>query len=180
MKVHVGSKNKTKIQAVKDALVLYPNLFPNPQIKGIDVTVELFGHPKNLQETIEGAIQRAKQAFTNCDISFGIEGGLLEVPYTRTGFMETGICAIYDGKNIYLGMGPAYEWPPEVIKLIRSGKADGSKAFKDLGYTHHEKLGAEKGGITGFLTHGRLTRENFTAYSVIMALIQVERPQLYR
>lgn len=179
MKLHVGSKNQTKVQAVTDAVLLYPKLFPNPEIIGIDVTVELFGHPKNLKETIEGAVERAKNAFSDCEYSFGIEGGLMEVPYANSGFMETSVCAIYDGKNIYLGLGPAHPWPPNVIKMILSGEADGSKAFNKLGYTSHEKLGALPGGITGFLTDRRVTREDFIKYSIIMALIQLEKPELF-
>lgn len=179
MKIHVGSKNQTKVQAVKDAVALYPRLFPNPEIIGIDVSVELFGHPKSIKETVEGAVQRAKNAFKDCDYSFGIEGGLIEVPFTKTGFMEVGACAIFDGTDVCIGLGPAYEWPIEVTKMIVSGKADASQAFNKLGYTHHEKLGAQPGGIIGFLTDGRLTREDFTKYSIIMALIQLEKPEYF-
>lgn len=179
MIIHVGSRNQTKIQAVKDAIALYPKLFPNPKVIGIDVSIELFGHPKSIKDTVEGAIERATNAFTDCDFSFGIEGGLMEIPFTRTGFMEIGACAIYDGKNFHIGLGPAYEWPLNVTKMIISGKADASQAFIKLGLTHHKKLGAEKGGIVGFLTNGRLTREDFTKYSIIMALIQLEKPEYY-
>lgn len=48
-----------------------------------------------------------------------------------------------------------------------------------LGLTHEEKLGAVPGGIIGFLTNGRLTREDFTKYSIIMALIQLEKPEFF-
>lgn len=98
MKINVGSQNNTKIQAVREAVSVYPHLFPDPEVIGIDVNVPEYGHPKNIKETVEGAIARAKKAFIDCDYSFGIEGGLMEVPYTKTGFMETGVCAIYDGK----------------------------------------------------------------------------------
>lgn len=179
MVIHIGSKNKTKIQAVHDAVALYQNLFPNPEIVGIDISVEQFGHPKSLQETIEGAMTRAQKAYDKCDISIGLEGGLIEVPYTKSGFMEIGACAIYDGNNFHLGLSPAFEWPTEVTKLILSGKADASKAFKLLGYTKYEKLGAIEGGAVGVLTTGRLTREDFTKYSIIMALIQLERSAYY-
>jgi len=103
----------------------------------------------------------------------------MEVPFTKTGFMEVGACAIYDGKNIHLGLSPAFEWPQKVNDLIISGKADASQAFKQLNYTHHEKLGNEKGGIVGFLTGQKLTREDYTKYSIIMALIQLEQLELY-
>jgi len=180
MKLHVGSKNKLKIKAVEDALKLYPNLFPKPEVRGIDVDVPLFGHPKNIKETVEGAITRAKEAFVDCAYSFGLEGGLMEVPYTETGFMETGACAVYDGKKIYLGLAPAFEWPKAVTHLILSNKADASQAFKQLGLTHHEKLGVVDGGINGFLTDNKLTREDFTKYSIIMALIRLEKPEIYK
>ncbi len=179
MKLTIGSKNKTKIQAVIDAVQLYPHLFPNPEIVPVDVNVELFGHPKSLEENIQGAIQRAKEAFVDCDYSFGLESGLMKVPYTKTGYMEFNACAIYDGKNIFLGFSPAFEWPQKVLDLILSGEVDASQAFKQLGYTEHEKLGNEKGGIVGFLTGQKMTREDYAKYSIIMAMVHLERPEMY-
>ncbi len=180
MKIAVGSKNQTKVTAVKEAVALYPKLFPAPEVIGVDIEVEIYGHPKNIKETVEGAIERAKKAFVNCDYSFGLEGGLIEVPFTKTGHMETNVCAIYDGENYHLGLAPAFEWPKKVTELILSGKADASQAFKELGLTTEEKLGAAKGGIIGFLTEGRLTREDFTKYSIIMAMIHLEHPEHFR
>lgn len=180
MKIHVGSQNITKVQAVKDAVILYPHLFPSPEVIGITIEVELFGHPKNLQKTIEGAIERAKKTFSDCDYSFGIEGGLMEVPHSKTGFMEVGVCVVYNGKDFYLGLSPAFEWPQKVTELILSNKADASQALKRLGFTHHEKLGAIPGGGIGILTDGKLTREDFTKYSIIMALIQLEKPEFFK
>lgn len=181
MIIHVGSENETKIQAVREALALYPTLFPTPKIFGVDVHVPVFGHPKNTKETVEGAIMRAKKAFTeDSDYSFGLEGGLMEVPYTNTGFMEVNVCAIYDGKRIFLGLSPAFEWPVSVTKLIVKGKTDASHAFKELGLTDHEKLGAVKGGIVGPLTGGRCTREEFMKSSIVMALIQLDKPEFFR
>jgi len=179
MKINVGSKNCTKIQAVKDTVALYPNLLGKSEIIGVDVSVDLFGHPKSINETIEGAVERAKKSFDNCDYSFGLEGGLIEILHSGTGYMEVGACAIYDGKKIHIGLSPAFEWPKEVTKKILSGEADASLAFKQLGYTKHDKLGAMPGGIIGFLTDGRLTREEQTKYSIMMALIQLEKPEFY-
>lgn len=180
MRIYVGSKNQTKVQAVKDTLQLYPNLFSEPEVVGVDVQVEQFGHPKSLKETVEGAVERAKKAFHNCDYSFGIEGGLMEVPYSKTGFMEVSACAIYDGKEIYLGLSPAFEWPAKVTELILNNKADASQAFQQLGLTRHKKLGAIKGGAIGMLTSGRLTREEQIKKSIIAALIRLDKPEYFR
>jgi inosine/xanthosine triphosphatase len=180
MKINVGTKNQPKIDAVIDTVKLYPKLFPKPEIRGVEVEIPLFGHPKSVDETIQGAIERARKAFKNCDFSFGIEGGLMKVPSAQTGYMETGACAVFDGKQIYLGLAPAFEWPQKMLDLILSNKADGSQAFKLLGFTKHEKLGAQKGGILGVLTDQRVPREDFTRYSIIMALIQLEKPEYYQ
>ncbi len=179
MKINVGSQNKTKIVAVKAAVALYPNLFKNARVEGVAIEIEEFGHPKNIKETVAGAIERAKKAYFNCDYSIGLEGGLIEVPFSKTGFMEVGACAIYDGKDYSFGLSPAFEWPKKVTEMIISGEADASQAFKRLNLTEHEKLGAIEGGIAGFLSKGRLTREEFMKQSIIMALIQLENPGLY-
>ncbi len=179
MRIAVGSQNKVKIAAVEQAIALYPSLFTHPTIEGANIQVPEFGHPKSMQETVEGAIYRAKEAFSNCTYSIGLEGGLIEVPHTHSGFMEVGACAIYDGKTIYLGLSPAYEWPVPVTQLILAGKADASQAFRQLEYTTHDKLGAAPGGIIGLLTHGRMSREDFTKYSLMMAIIQLEQAVFY-
>jgi len=179
MKINIGSQNKTKIAAVKATVALYPNIFKSAQIEGVAIETEEFGHPKNIKETITGAIERARKAYFNCDYSIGLEGGLIEVPLSKTGFMEIGACAIYNGKNYFLGLSPAFEWPKKVTEMIISGEADASQAFKRLGLTEHDKLGALEGGIVGFLSKGRLTREEFTKQSIIMALIQLENAELY-
>lgn len=179
MKINVGSKNPTKIAAVEEAVRLYPKLFPEPEVSGLDVAIDLYGHPQNLEETIKGARDRAGQAFQNCAYSFGLEGGLIEVPYTKTGFMEIGVCAIYDGQGFALGLTPAFEWPKQVTRMILAGEADASQALKQLGLTDHEKLGTTKSGAAGFLTDDRATRQNIIKDSIIMAMIQLEHPELY-
>ncbi len=124
MKINLGSKNITKVAGLRDAVAMYPNLFPNAEVIGVEVQIEEFGHPKNLEETVQGAIERAKQAFTGgCTYSVGLEGGLIEVPHTKSGYMEVGACAIYDGKDVALGLSPAFEWPPASPKQFCAARA---------------------------------------------------------
>ena len=180
MKIHVGTKNELKVKAAQNALKLYEAIFPNAEVLGIEVNVDLYGHPKTLEATIEGAIDRAKQAFINdCGLSIGLEGGLMVVPNTKSGYMEVGACAIYDGKQIYLGLSPAYEWPREIIRLIVEEGLDGSQAFKKSGISEHQKLGEVSGGGIGLLSKGKYTRERLTEASIIMALTHLENPEIY-
>lgn len=176
MKLALGSQNKTKFAGVQAALLLYPEIFPDPELVAVDVSVEEFGHPRNLDETVRGAIDRAKAAYGDCAYSFGIEGGLMAVPHTKTGFMEVGACAIYDGKAFHIGLSPAFEWPAAALDLILNHGLDGSQAVRQIGLSDAAKIG-EAGGIISLLTQGKVTREEQTRDSVIMAMTQLLRPE---
>jgi inosine/xanthosine triphosphatase len=177
MKVGVGSKNKTKVTAVAEMLQTYP-LFDGAEVEGVEVHIEEFGHPKNIEETVSGAIERAKQAYVGHDYGFGIEGGLMQVPHTKTGFMEVAVCAIYDGKQIHIGLSSAFEWPREAFHKIMHEGLDGSQATKSIGLTDNEKVG-EQGGTISILTNGRMTRMDQNKAAVTTALIHLEHPDHY-
>ena len=176
MLVHVGSKNPTKINGVKNILSKSDE-FKDAEIVGVDANVEEFGHPKTLEETITGAKERAEKVFDGSDLGVGIESGLALFPETKSGYMETTVCAIYDGKQYHLGVAPAFEWPKSMLELILSGQ-DGSQAFKSLGLTTQQKIGAEN-GIIYELTNGKIDRTKLNELAVIMALIHLENTQLY-
>ncbi len=175
MKVGVGSKNKTKVDAVAEALRDYP-MFVDAEVNGVDVAIEQFGHPKSLDETVAGAVDRAKQAQVGHNYGFGIESGLMKVPQTKSGYMEVAVCAIYDGNQIHMGLSQAYEWPKAVLDGILNNGLDGSQALKAAGITHKEKLG-EHEGFVGLFSKGRTNRTEYNKGAIIMALMHLENPE---
>ena len=177
MKVGVGSKNRTKVSAVEEALREYP-MFDSAEIRGVAVHIEEFGHPKSIDDTVAGAIDRAKQAWEGHDYGFGIEGGLIQVPHSKTGYMEVAACAIFDGEQVHLGLSPGCEWPKEVIDGILHKGLDGSQAMKAAGITSEEKLGEHKGFID-IVTKGRMDRTAFNKAAIMMALVHLENPEYY-
>jgi len=177
MKVGVGSKNQTKVNAVAELLKDYP-MFAGADVEGVAVVVEKFGHPKSIEETVAGAVDRAKQAQVGRDYGFGIEGGLIAVPQSKSGYLETAVCAIYDGKEVHLGMAPACEWPKKVTHSILHEGLDGSQAMKKHNLTAREKMG-EHEGLVGIMTNGRFSRTEFNRMAVMMALIHLENPEHY-
>ncbi len=177
MRVHVGSKNQTKINAVAQSLQGHPE-FENAEVVGVDVSVEEFGHPIGMEAVIKGAADRARAAFEGADLSFGIEGGLIEVPATKSGYMEMAACAIFDGRQIHLGLSSAYEWPKQVTDLIVSGEFDGSQALRQAGITQHEKIGTAQGGIW-LLSNGKMDRTMYNKQAVMMALVHLLHPHHY-
>ena len=108
--INIGTKNPQKIDAVKEVLIEYPD-FKDSKINGIAADSKVSEQPKSMDETITGAINRAKNCFLNCDYSIGLESGLMKVPYTKTGYMDFTACAIYDGNKIHLGFSSAFEYP---------------------------------------------------------------------
>jgi inosine/xanthosine triphosphatase len=177
MKVGVGSKNKTKIEAVGQAFHQIP-MFADATIEGVAVQIEEFGHPKTMEETVAGAVDRAKQAHAGHDLGVGIESGLILVPQTKTGYMEVAACAIYDGSQIHLGFSQAYEWPKKVLDKILHEGLDGSQAMKAAGITDKQKLG-EHEGFVGVMTNGRMNRTDFNRGAVVMALLHLENAEHY-
>lgn len=177
MKIHVGSKNQTKVEAVIK-MIETSALLGGAEVIGVDVHVETFGHPRSLEEVINGAVDRAKQAFGDCQYSVGIESGLMAFPHSKTGHVEVAVCAIWDGEQLALGTAPAFEWPTHVLDGILNKGLDGSQALKAAGVTSHQKIGTAEGGIH-ILTNGRMSRTEQNSYAVMMALIQLEHPQHY-
>lgn len=177
MKIGMGSLNKTKLAALESVLADYP-IFAGAEIVGVDAVTEVFGHPRTLEQTVEGAINRAKKAYEGHDYGFGIEGGLMEVPHSKSGYAEVGVCAIYDGKEVCLGLSPALEWPRKVTSMILDG-LDGSQAMKEAGIDKGEGKLGEREGFISIVTNGRMTRTDYNRYAIMMALTHLEFPEHY-
>jgi len=177
MKINIGTKNKAKIDALKEILEGYPD-FTGAEVFCRDVSTGVSEQPKSLQETIEGAMQRAKNSFDDCDFSVGLESGIMPVPYTKTGYMDTTACAIFDGKNFHLGLSSCFEYPPKVLEYILKNNKDASTAFRELGMTDEPYIGWGN-GIIGVLTKDRLDRKEYTKEAIRTALIHLENKELY-
>jgi inosine/xanthosine triphosphatase len=178
MKINVGSKNEIKISAVKEIINKYDFLL-KAKIIGIDTESKVSDQPKSIGETIQGAINRATNSFSDCRYSFGLESGLMKVPHTKTGYMDFTACAIYDGTNHHLGLSSAFEYPTEVTQLVFNEGLDINQAFHKIGLTKDPKVGSSEGAI-GILTKGRLLRKDYTKQAITMALIHLENKKLFK
>lgn len=169
--VHVGSTNPVKIDAVREVFS-ESGRFPAFNLVSRDVATGVPEQPKSLDDTLRGAINRARRAFEACDLSVGIEDGLFAVPHTQSGYMNVCACAIFDGRRAHLGLASAFEYPPEVVRLVIDEGLDVTQAFVKAGLSNNAKLGAAEGAI-GVLTDGRLTRRAYAKQAVVMALIHL-------
>ncbi|KKU85785.1 MAG: hypothetical protein UY15_C0022G0012 [Parcubacteria group bacterium GW2011_GWA2_47_9] len=172
MRINSGSKNKIKIDALKEILFDYP-YFKNAEIEAVEAPSGVANQPKSLEETISGAMNRAKKAFANCDYSFGLESGLMAVPHTKTGFMDVCVCAIFDGKEFHFGLSSAWEVPASVVRYILEDGLDMNEAAVKAGLTDNPKVGSAE-GLIGIMTAGRLPRKEYTKEAIRMALIHMD------
>jgi len=177
MKIIVGSKNTAKIEAVKEVLQEYPD-FKDAEIIEKEVGSDVSDQPLSLDETIKGAINRAKNCYSGCDYSIGLESGLMQVPQTKTGYMDVTACAIFDGNKIHLGLSSSFEYPIKVTKMVLEQGINISQAFHKSDLTNNPDLGSQEGAV-GFLTKGRVKRKDYTKQAIYMALIHLENPELY-
>lgn len=177
MKIIVASTNPQKVKAVKDLIPKY-SLLANNEVISINAASGVSDQPRTLEETVNGAINRAKSVFEKDSYSFGIESGLMAVPHTKTGIMDVCVCAIYDGNEIHLGLSSAFEPPRMIVKLMKEKGIDMSQACIEAGLTKDPKIGASE-GLIGILTHGRINRLEYTIQAVTTALIHLENAHLF-
>ena len=167
--IHVASLNKNKVNAVCE-------VFPSYRVKGMECRSGVREQPLSLDEIIEGAVFRAKSVFGDCEYSVGIEDGIAPVPSTHSGYMNFCCCAVYDGKRIFLGLGPAFEYPPRCTKRVVDEMITISEAFTPI--SDKPEIGYEE-GIIGWLTKGKINRKDYTKHAVEMARIQMDNAGLY-
>lgn len=173
MKIAVGSKNPVKVKAVGEVL---KKIYGKFSVTGVDVDSGVPHQPFGMEETIQGAINRAKNSFSsNFDLSVGIESGLMETPNSLTGYIDLQWCAIFDGDKITLGVSAGFEYPPLVIKEVLKGKEVGDVMDKVTGV---DNLG-QKAGAVSYLSKGMLDRLENTRQCVLTAMIPRMNEKIY-
>lgn len=172
MNICVGTTNSAKLDAVREILQDYPHL-QDSVVVSKEVESGVSDQPKSLEESVQGAMNRALGAFQDCTYSIGIESGLMAVSQSKSGFMDTCVCAIYDGTEYHLGMSSVWEAPKLVMHHIVHNGLDMTQAAIQAGLTNDPKVGAAD-GLIGIVTKGRLTRKAQTKEALRTALIHLE------
>ncbi len=178
MKINIATGNPVKINMLKEVVSDYPILSGSEVVALGGISSRVGDQPMTMDETIQGAVNRAKAAFKDCKYSFGVESGLMKVPQSKSGYMNVTACAIFDGDKISLGLSSAFEYPLEVTNLVLKEKIVIAHAFHQLGLFENKDLGTGIGGI-GLLTKGRLPRKDYAKESVRNALIHLENKEWF-
>ncbi len=172
LRVNVGSANPSKIKAVKR---VFESIFPFEIIvKGVEVPSHVSSQPIN-NETIKGAINRAKNALKDADYAIGIEAGLFWNEEIGE-YFDKAFCAILDKYgNFTYGYSGGFAYPPKVIEMVKNGMEVGDAMEIISGIREIKKMM----GAIGYLSKGKIDRVEFNAQAVLMAMIPRISHELY-
>ena len=162
--VLVGSKNPTKVNAVKQAFF---DVFPEQlfSIKGIKVESCVSDQPMTNEETFNGAKNRVVNMEGNSgDFCVGIEGGCLKF---KTKLFAFAWVIIKNKKSIGYGKTSLFQLPNEIQRLVESGVELGHA--DDIFFNRENSK--QKDGAVGLLTSGLIDRTKYYKEATIMALI---------
>ena len=166
----VGTTNPGKVAAVESVLTAHPAL-RSLKIVPVKVDSGVSDQPKTLEETTRGARNRAQAAARaeGADaLGIGLESGLFE---SDGRMFDVCACVIFDGAHSHVGYSCAWELPPAVTEKVREG-LDLTQAFNACKICDDPKIG-DKGGVLGVLTGGRVSRPQYTAQSIQMAILSL-------
>lgn len=143
MKVVVGSKNQTKVGAVKE-------VWKEANITAISASSGVAAQPFSDEETMQGAINRAKRALEKeqADIGIGLEGGVMKTEHGL--FMcNWGALATSTGK-VFVAGGARIKLPDDFVAPLESGK-ELSEVMEE--FVNRKDIRSHEGAIGIFTDH---------------------------
>lgn len=163
MKIAVGSSNPSKVEAVR-------TIFNKDELVTLNVDSGVSEQPFSDEETIEGAVNRAKNCLNESDAEFsiGLEGGVVD---TKHGMFVCNWGALVTRKNeVFIAGGARVLLPESIAKRLRAGEELGP-VMDDFTQSHNIRI---KEGAIGIFTNNRVTRAEMFLHIVRMLAGQYE------
>lgn len=167
MKIILGSKNKSKKEAIEVALNKLN--ISDYEIESVEVSSHVSSKPLN-DETLLGAHNRNQEVMKYClqnnlvyDLLISIEGG-----YEQVGdyyFIVTYASIIDKEGNEFIGKSQGLQITKNMFRWVESGKSL-NKVIEEIIDNKNNKKG---NGISGYLTDGYYYRSIFDSTSIIGA-----------
>jgi inosine/xanthosine triphosphatase len=163
MLIALGSLNKVKIESVREA---FKEFGFDTQVVAVNINYK--EQPLGLEETLDGAIYRAKTAFNKVKVDYGVgvEAGIISI----LGYnLNIQIAAITNENITSIGFSPAFQLPSKIESIVLKG-VELDKAvemiygIKDIG---------EKGGIIELMSKGIIDRKSLIIYALKMAIVKI-------
>ena len=164
--VAIGSKNPAKISGTKKA---FSRFFPAAEFRDVDTTSSVQAQPLTLDETINGALARAKlglKVSNEVDFGVGIEAGLVTFGEEHINMQ---VAAIMDRRGrVTFGSSSGFMVPGMVVQQMQIRGLELDHFAKGL--TDADRV-REEDGVVYHLTKGTVSRIDMTEQCVGMALV---------
>lgn len=163
VKVIVGSSNQTKLAAVTA-------IFPEANIIPTSVSSDVSSQPIGDEETMKGAINRAKNAqqlFTDA-FTIGLEGGVMFLHHQL--YLNNWGALITPDKTIYTAAGARIPLPSSFIQKIEAG-LELSDVMNE--YAQRKNIRHHEGAI-GIFTNNHISRTEMFMHIVSLLKGQIE------
>lgn len=175
-RIAVGSQNKAKNEAVKTA---FEKVYNNVETHGFDVPSGIADQPKTNEESIEGAINRARGALEllpEGEFGVGLEGNVYTV---ADRMMLLGWVAIINREGIIgIGNSSGIELPESFKQAIENGAELGPLLQSILNDEDNEIRHTI--GTNGVLSGGLYDRRTEFVDATTAALPKFVKPELYQ
>lgn len=167
MKIILGSKNKSKKEAIE--IALHSLSIKDYEIESIEVPSHVSSKPLN-GETLLGAHNRNQELRKIClqnnfdyDLLISIEGGYEQVEDYY--FIVTYASILDKENNEFIGKSQGLQISKSMFEWVKSGKSLNSVIEEILANKENKK----NNGISGYLTGGYYYRSFFDSTSVLSA-----------
>lgn len=151
-RVVVGSKNPAKVHAVQEVLIT-----ERYEVHSLNLPSLVAPQPFSDEETLTGALNRAKQALSSADAAFaiGLEGGV----YRQDGhlFLCNWGALVTSKQAVYTAAGLRMQLPKQIADKLEQGLE--LSAALAAGSSKQE-------GAVGYLTNGLISRKEMFAQVV--------------
>lgn len=173
MQIVLASTNRAKLSATQAVM---GRVWPDADVQGVTVSVDVPAQPIGDEATQAGAISRAKEAIrrNGADLGLGLEGGLRQ---TLAGWALCSWAAVVDSNGL-VGVGGAgiLLLPPSVVDRVLAG-AELGPIMDELAQANETRHNL---GASGILSGGLLDRRHIFEDALICALVPWLHPSFRR
>ena len=175
-KIYIGSTNPVKIACTRNGFEEVFGDISKYEFNGFSVPSGVGDQPMTNEETLLGAVNRAKNLkykFPGGNFFVGIEGGIQRVGDDMEAFAWV---VIMNEDMIGKAQTATFQLPPKIAKLINEGVELGHA--DDMVFRRNNSK--QGNGAIGILTNNVIDRAEYYRHAVILALIPFINRALYQ
>lgn len=172
MRIAVGSTSASKLRAARS---VFARAFPTAKVTAVAVPSAVAAQPASDEETIRGALYRAREARrrTGADLGVGIEGGIQQD--ARGVWVSAWVAVVDAAGREGLGSGVRFRLPEWMARRALDGEELGGIVDR---YMRSPQM-HESWGAIGLLTAGLVNRQAALEQAIAAALPPFLRSPLY-